>query len=40
MVPQLAVERLRPDWRDQRDWLRREGAALHRLRFTDAGEEA
>ncbi|MEM7270446.1 MAG: SprT family zinc-dependent metalloprotease [Pseudomonadota bacterium] len=27
------VERLRPDWREQRDWLKREGAALHRYRF-------
>lgn len=28
------VEGLRPDWRDQRSWLRREGAALHRYRFS------
>lgn len=27
------VEGLRPDWRDQRAWLRREGGALHRYRF-------
>ena len=27
------VEQLRPDWRDQRNWLREEGAALHRFRF-------
>ncbi|MEL6794525.1 MAG: SprT family zinc-dependent metalloprotease, partial [Pseudomonadota bacterium] len=27
------VERLRPDWRVQRNWLREEGAALHRFRF-------
>jgi len=27
------VERLRPDWRDSRDWLRAEGGALHRLRL-------
>lgn len=27
------VERLRPDWREQRAWLRTEGAALHRYRF-------
>lgn len=27
------VEQLRPDWRDQRAWLRKEGAALHRFRF-------
>ncbi|MEL7464267.1 MAG: SprT family zinc-dependent metalloprotease [Pseudomonadota bacterium] len=27
------VERLRPDWRDQRNWLRDDGAALHRFRF-------
>ena len=26
------VERLRPDWRESRDWLRAEGGALHRLR--------
>ncbi len=28
------VENLRPDWRDQRTWLRREGATLHRYRFS------
>lgn len=27
------VERLRPDWRDQRNWLRTDGVALHRYRF-------
>jgi predicted metal-dependent hydrolase len=27
------VEALMPDWRPRRDWLRREGAALHALRF-------
>jgi predicted metal-dependent hydrolase len=27
------VARLRPDFRAQRAWLRREGAALHRFRF-------
>lgn len=27
------VERLRPGWRRQRDWLKTEGAALHRYRF-------
>lgn len=27
------VETLRPDWRKQRDWLRREGETLHRYRF-------
>ena len=27
------VEDLRPDWRDQRAWLRKEGGALHRYRF-------
>ena len=27
------VERTRPDWRDHRDWLRAEGAALHAWRF-------
>lgn len=26
------VEKLRPDWRDQRDWLRLHGADLHRYR--------
>ena len=30
------VERLRPDWRTSRDWLRREGASLHRYRFSAA----
>ena len=29
------VEALRPDWREQRDWLRRHGAELHRVRFGD-----
>ena len=28
------VESLRPDWRRQRNWLKAEGAALHRYRFT------
>ena len=28
-----AVERLRPDWRTARDWLRAEGPGLHRYRF-------
>ena len=27
------VERTRPDWRVQRDWLRAEGASLHAWRF-------
>ncbi|WP_316016065.1 SprT family zinc-dependent metalloprotease, partial [Roseobacter sp. HKCCA0434] len=27
------VERLFPGWQAQRDWLRAEGAALHRFRF-------
>ena len=27
------VERRAPDWRRRRDWLRREGPALHRWRF-------
>lgn len=27
------VERLRPDWRESRDWLRRHGAELHRVDF-------
>lgn len=27
------VERLRPDWRDSRDWLRRHGADLQRVDF-------
>ena len=27
------VERLRPDWRQSRDWLKREGGALHLYRF-------
>ncbi len=27
------VTRLRPGWERQRDWLKREGAALHRYRF-------
>ncbi|TYO90484.1 M48 family metallopeptidase [Oceanicella actignis] len=31
------VERLRPDWREQRAWLRANGAALHRFRFDPAG---
>jgi hypothetical protein len=30
------VERLRPDWRDQRAWLRRNGAALMALDFAPA----
>ncbi|MDF2231910.1 SprT family zinc-dependent metalloprotease [Albimonas sp. CAU 1670] len=29
------VERLRPDWRDSRDWLRRHGGDLHRVDFGD-----
>lgn len=29
------VERLRPDWRRSRDWLRQQGAALHRVDFGD-----
>ena len=29
------VEGLFPDWKVQRDWLRDEGTALHRVRFTD-----
>lgn len=29
------VARLRPDWRQSRDWLREQGAALHSLRFDD-----
>lgn len=29
------VGRLRPDWREARDWLRREGPALHAIRFED-----
>ncbi len=28
------VERMSPDWRDHRDWLRRHGAALHRVDFS------
>jgi len=28
------VERLDPDWRDRRDWLRRHGARLQRVRFS------
>lgn len=28
------VEGLRPDWRDQRAWLRKQGGALHRFRFS------
>lgn len=28
------VEGLRPDWRDQRAWLRKEGGSLHRFRFS------
>ncbi len=31
------VEDLRPDWRDQRSWLRKKGGALHRYRFSEAG---
>ncbi|WP_339951961.1 SprT family zinc-dependent metalloprotease [uncultured Albimonas sp.] len=27
------VERLRPDWRESRDWLRRHGGDLHRVDF-------
>lgn len=27
------VTRLRPDWKRQRDWLKREGSGLHRYRF-------
>nr|WP_177236253.1 SprT family zinc-dependent metalloprotease [Albimonas pacifica] len=27
------VERLRPDWQDSRDWLRRHGGDLHRVDF-------
>lgn len=30
------VDRLCPDWRVQRDWLRRQGADLHRYRFDGA----
>lgn len=30
------VEALRPDWRDQRIWLRKKGGALHRYRFSAA----
>ncbi|QFU07833.1 hypothetical protein PARPLA_02121 [Rhodobacteraceae bacterium THAF1] len=30
-----ACARLRPDWRNQRDWLRAHGAALHAWRFDD-----
>ena len=30
------VETLRPDWRDQRSWLRKQGGALHRYRFSAA----
>lgn len=29
------VERLRPDWRAQREWLRLRGAELHRFRLAD-----
>jgi predicted metal-dependent hydrolase len=29
------VEKLRPDWREARDWLRREGPGLHAIRFDD-----
>lgn len=29
------VEQIYPDWRSQRDWLRENGAALHRYRFGD-----
>jgi len=29
------VAELRPDYAVRRDWLRREGAALHRYRFCD-----
>lgn len=32
------VERLRPDWKSQRDWLRSEGGALHRYRFEAASD--
>ncbi len=28
------VDRLTPDWRERRDWLRRHGAALHRVDFS------
>ncbi len=28
------VDQLRPDWRRERAWLKREGGALHRYRFT------
>lgn len=28
------VERLRPDWREQRAWLKRDGGTLHRYRFS------
>jgi predicted metal-dependent hydrolase len=30
------VAEMRPDWRVQRAWLRREGPGLHRFRFRDA----
>ena len=30
------VEGLRPDWRDQRTWLKKRGGALHRYRFSAA----
>lgn len=32
------LERLMPDYRRHRDWLRREGRELHRYRFEGAGE--
>jgi predicted metal-dependent hydrolase len=32
------VARLRPDWRDQRAWLRAHGGALHRLHFDGVPE--
>jgi predicted metal-dependent hydrolase len=28
------VARLRPDWRAQRDWLKREGGSLHAFAFS------
>lgn len=28
------VDRLMPDWRERRDWLRRHGPALHRVEFS------
>ncbi len=33
------VEKARPDWRRQRDWLRRNGADLHRYQPVEAIEE-